>query len=300
LRGRISIGTIALLVVLVAGAGLAYGFREFLKRELTDAPGGVGGFSFVRSVPGKHATVWAVGDGDASAAARSVTDTIGAKPFDRLLYLGDVYENGTADDFADHYASTYGRFARRTAPTPGNHDWHNHKSAYDPYWRKALGRTRTASWYAFSAGGWRILSLNSETAHGPGSPQARWLRTQVRRRGTCRIAFWHRARYSAGQHGDQPDMASIYKTLRGHAALAVSGHDHDMQRLRPVGGITPFVSGAGGHSHYAVDRGDTRLAFSDDTHVGALRLRLRPGSARYAFVAAGGRVLDSGVVRCRR
>jgi Calcineurin-like phosphoesterase len=297
--GGMSLGMVALLVLLLTGVGLAYGFREFLKRELTDAPAGAGGFPFVRSVAGKHATVWAVGDGDASDAARSVTDRIGTKPFDRLLYLGDVYENGTADDFLTNYAPTYGRFARRTAPTPGNHEWRNHTSAYDPYWRKALGRKRAASWYAFSAGGWRILSLNSEASHSSGSKQVRWLRAQVRKRGTCRIAFWHRARYSAGQHGDQPDMAPVWTALRGHAVIVLSGHDHDMQRLRPIDGITEFVSGAGGHSHYGVDRSDARLAFSDDTHVGALRLRLRPGKARYAFVSASGRVLDSGVVRCK-
>jgi calcineurin-like phosphoesterase family protein len=291
---------VAALGVLLGGVGLAYGFREFLKRELTDAPPGIGGFALARSVPGTHATLWAVGDGDAGAASRALTDRIAARPFDRLIYLGDVYENGTSDEFADNYAPTFGRFAGRTAPTPGNHDWHNHPSAYDPYWGKALQRKKTASWYAFSAGGWRILSLNSETDHGRGSPQERWLHAQLRRRGTCRIAFWHRARYSAGQHGDQPDMAPIWKALRGRARIVLNGHDHDMQRMRTVDGITEFVSGAGGHGHYAVHRGDHRLAFADDKRDGALRLTLRPGRARYTFVAASGRVLDSGAVRCRR
>jgi hypothetical protein len=72
-----------------------------------------------------------------------------------------------------------------------------------------------------------------------------------------------------------------------------------MQRLHPIDGITSFVSGAGGHSHYALRRDDPRLAFGDDRADGALRLRLRRGSASYAFVTAAGRVLDSGTLRCR-
>jgi hypothetical protein len=266
------------------------------------APGGEGGFALARSVPGERATLWAVGDGaDGGSAARSVVARIRSGRVDRLLYLGDVYERGDAGAFRDHYATTFGPLAPITAPTPGNHDWPRHTSGYDPYWAQALKRPKTAAWYSFRAGGWTILSLDSETDHDPGSPQERWLRARLRKPGTCRIAFWHRPRYNAGtHHGDQPDMAPVWDALRGHAAIVLAGHEHNMQRLRPLDGITSFVSGAGGHGHYALDRADPRLAFGDDRHYGALRLRLRPGHARYAYVAAGGQVLDSGAVSCRR
>jgi len=286
---------------IIVGLAAAFGLFHGVKALLADPPPGSGGFPFVRSVAGQRATIWAVGDGDASDAGRTVADRIASAPFARLLYLGDVYEGGTAQDFARNYAPTYGRFASRIAPTPGNHDWPEHKAGYDRYWRRALRSRRAAAWYAFSAGGWRILSLNSETDHSARSPQGRWLRSQLRRRGTCRIAFWHRPRFSAGQHGDQEDVSPLWDALRGHAAIVLNGHDHDMQRMSPVAGITEFVSGAGGRSHYGVDRGYGRqLGFFDDTSDGALRLVLRPGFAAYAFVAADGRVLDSGTIGCRR
>jgi hypothetical protein len=41
------------------------------------------------------------------------------------------------------------------------------------------------------------------------------------------------------------------------------------------------------------------VAFADDAHFGALRLRLRRGVADHAFVTAGGRTVDRGRVRCR-
>jgi hypothetical protein len=135
--------------------------------------------------------------------------------------------------------------------------------------------------------------------HAAGSSQLRWLAREAARPGTCRLAFMHRPRFSGGRHGDQPDVAPLWNALRGRAALVVAGHDHDMQRLRPIDGITSFVSGAGGHGRYEL-RPDARRAFGDDRTYGALRIDLRPGHARLRFVAAGGRVLDSSAVRCRQ
>ena len=52
-------------------------------------------------------------------------------------------------------------------------------------------------------------------------------------------------------------MAPLWNALRGHARAFLSGHDHNLQRLRPAGGITQYIAGAGGASQYAVD-GATR------------------------------------------
>jgi hypothetical protein len=144
-----------------------------------------------------------------------------------------------------------------------------------------------------------VLSLNSEAPHDRGSAQERWLRERLRAPGDCRIAFWHRPRYSAStDHGDQSDMAPLWNDLRGHAAIALAGHEHDMQRFKPIDGITEFVSGAGGKSHYGIRDSDRRLAFGNDRDDGALRVTLRPGTAAYAFVTADGRVLDHGSIPC--
>jgi hypothetical protein len=253
----------------------------------------------VAAAPARHAVVWAVGDGaDGSQTGRRVAARIAAGRPDQLIYLGDVYEKGTRAEFAENYAPTYGPLAARTAPTPGNHEWPRRRTGYDPYWRRALGRT-VGAWYAFRAGGWELLSLNSETDHDADSAQVRWLRARVRAPGTCRIAFWHRPRFSAGtHHGDARDVQPLWDALRGHATIVLGGHDHDMQRFRPIDGMTQFVSGAGGAERYAVRR-DRRVAFATAKAYGALRLDLRPGRADYAFVDVGGRVLDRGTLRCR-
>ena len=290
-RRRLIVGLAAAVTAAVVLAVVLVGGDE---DPAPRAPSGV----FIRSVPGRSAVVWAVGDNDDTAGGRAVADLLDRRPFDRLLYLGDVYETGTAEEFRTRYDAILGRFAKRTAPTPGNHEWGNRAVGYDPYWRAVHGKP-TPAYYDFAAGGWEILSLNSEAPRDGGSAQLRWLRGELEGGGTCRLAFWHQPRYSAGRHGDEPDMAPLVDALRGRAAITVTGHDHNLQRYRDRGGITHLVSGAGGRSIYEVEE-DPLLAFADDESPGAVRLDLRPGRADVTFVAANGRVLDRSSVSCRR
>src|SRR5881398_1209004 len=77
---------------------------------------------FVQSATTRRVVVWAVGDGaNGSAPAKALAARMAADRAARLLYLGDVYEDGSAGDFARNYRPIYGRLDARTAPTPGNH-----------------------------------------------------------------------------------------------------------------------------------------------------------------------------------
>ena len=248
----------------------------------------------------ERAEVWAVGDGadGAEPAARVVRLIARARP-DRFVYLGDVYETGTAAEFRDRFGGPYRPLLRITLPTPGNHDWPRHDDGYDPFWARITGR-RPPNFYAQRLAGWELLSLNSEEPLDADTDQLRWLRRKVAPRGDCRIAFWHRPRFASGKHGDQRDVEPLWSAVRGRAALVLNGHEHSMQLLRPRSGTTQLVAGSGGHGHYAVNEDDERLAWSNDTDYGALRLDLRPGRARFTFVAEDGRALRSGEVRCSR
>lgn len=293
-RALLATGSLAAVVVLAAFGLARYGPRSappatptanqaFRSPADTEAPAGV----------------WAIGDGAKdTGAARALSRMVTAERPDRLLYLGDVYELGGSAEFRTNFTGVYGDLAKITAPTPGNHDWPAHRDGYDPFWRELTGAP-TPPWYALRIGGWRLISLNSEAAHGSGSEQLRWLEGQLRAaRGTCTIAFWHRPRFSAGRHGDQDDMTPIWDALRGHATLVLSGHDHNLQRFAPVDGLTQYVIGAGGKSHYGLSR-DQRLRFGDDRADGALHLALRPGAAALEVVSAAGRTLDRSSARCR-
>ena len=260
-----------------------------------------GGNGWMPSRTKPHSVVWAVGDAaDGTLAAEGVAAMVRNRRIDRLLYLGDVYETGTPEEFRRNYEPLYGSLSRRTAPTIGNHEWPNVASGYVPYWA-SVRDTPPPLYYAFEASGWQLISLNSNLPTA--TPQEAWLRREISRAphfGDCRIAFMHHPRYSAGLHGDLTGLQGIFDELRGRATIALAGHDHDMQRLHPIGGITPYVDGSGGAELYPVNRDDPRLAFFDDTHHGALRIELSHGRATLSFVREDGTVLDRSEVDCQQ
>ena len=292
----------ALTVFVAAALAIGLGAALMLGDDSAPDPAGQSVPSAPETATPNRATVWAVGDGaDGGDAASRVADVIERGRPDRVLYLGDVYETGTAEEFENRYKTIYGRFDKIAAPTPGNHDWPNHDTGYDPYWNAANPQVPTnRHYYRLRAGGWELLSLNSESGLESGSPQMRWLKAQVRgAAGTCRIAFWHRPYLNAGKHGDQEDVAPLWRAVQGRAALVLTGHDHNLQHFKPRDGLVELVSGAGGHDLYQSNENDPRLVWDEDDEFGAVRLDLRPGLARLAFIDADGNTLHSGRVRCR-
>lgn len=286
-------------VVLVAAAGVAAFLLAEEKVEHVVAPE-TGELrpphgEWIRSVDGNRAQVWAVGDADPPTSER-IADLMRRADPDRILYLGDVYPDGSADDF-ERWAKPFGKLVNRMAPAPGNHEWAEAREGYEPFWRNVTGET-PPTYYKFRAGGWDVLSVNSE--HSEWRAAENWLINEANPGGNCRIAFWHQPAYSAGKHQNGPHQVDeFWEALEGRARIIVNGHDHNSQRMQPRDGIVEFIAGAGGRRLYDVNERDRRLAFSDDKHHIALRLDLKPGTARWRFVTAGGRVVDRGSLGCR-
>ena len=249
------------------------------------------------SAPDRGVVVWAVGDGGADDGDdRQVARLIARDDPTHVIYLGDVYDTGTPEEFRT-FADVYGPLVERMWPTPGNHEWADHATGYDPFWRATIGRPLPHR-YERRAGGWTLLSVNSETADDP--RQLRWLADRASGGGTCRIAFWHSPRFNAGKHrNEEIEVDALWDAVAGRAAIVLSGHDHNLQRFHPVDGTAQYVAGAGGRGHHDVREEDPRLAFSDDATDGALHITLGSRSADLQFVAADGTVLDRSTVRCR-
>ena len=259
-----------------------------LLRGAAPPPRPVANLAFT-GVRDRAPVVWAIGDGAAGTEdAVALARRIAADRPDRVLYLGDVYESGTPADFRDRFRAVYGPLVDRMLPTPGNHEWPNHLEGYDRFWKSVTGAA-TPPWYTVRLGRWQVLSLNSEAPHDDGDAQVSWLRRQLRRPADCRLAIWHRPRFSAGTHGDQEDIEPLWSRLVGRATLILNGHDHDVQRFEPVRGTVELVQGAGGRGHYPVDRSDPRLAFANDRDYAAARIVLRPHRAQIATVTRTGR-----------
>jgi hypothetical protein len=261
-----------------------------------------GGLACIAAAPASGATtVWAVGDGANSGTGDdAVAGLIASSHPGHFLYLGDVYERGTAAEYAANYAPSYGRLKAITSPTPGNHEWENRAQGYDAYWGPGVRQANGGHWYSFDLPGWHVVSLNSEEPMGEGSAQLSWLRADLARYpGTCTIAFEHRPRYSAGPQWNTTGLEYAWRALSGHAVALLSGHAHNYQRHLPDRGLVQFVLGTGGAQDIGnADDFDPRLAAVWDRGWGALRLRLGLGSARFAFVDTEGDVLDKGVIPC--
>jgi acid phosphatase type 7 len=251
--------------------------------------------------PAAAQTVWAVGDGaDSSSDDDTLAAHIQGAGVDKLLYLGDVYENGTAAEYSQYYDPGFGRMKAITAPTPGNHEWDNRAQGYDPYWGTAVQQPGGGHYYSFDFGGFHFVSLNSEEPTGYGSPQVTWLQRDLARYpGTCTIPFIHRPRWSAGPQWNTVALQPIWSTLRNHAVVLLSGHAHNYQRHKPYQGITQFVIGTGGHEVSGNDPFDPRLARGVGGVIGALRMRLQLGGFGYDFIDVDGRTLDRGLIECK-
>ena len=256
---------------------------------------------------------WAFGDAGKGAASKPVSKLIGSKRFNYLLYLGDVYESGTAQEFVDNYDRNFGRFSSRTVPVIGNHEFDNRETGFDPYWVSKRGKA-PPRYRTFLASGWQIIVLATPESSQPGSDQYNWPRNVLAsspERGNCRIAISHRPRYSIGDQGDQTDLEPLYQLLSGETKIWLSGHDHDMQVFYPERGITQFISGAAERGALSTnDNSQGKLLWSSaapgpvsNEAQGVLRLTLKRGSrtrsAYWRFVSTNDSILKRGKISCQ-
>ena len=230
--------------------------------------------------------------------------------------LGDaVYPDGSARDFAECYASSWGRHRSRTRPAPGNHEYQTAGArAYFRYFGAAAGDPRRG-YYSYDLGAWHVVVLNSNCGAvggcDRGSPQERWLRADLARsRRACTLAYWHHPLFTSGAvHPGAGWMRPIFRALHDAGAeVALTGHNHQYERFAPQTangkadrdrGVRQFVVGTGGASHYRFGETQPHSEVRDASAYGVLRLTLRPDGYAWRFLPARrGGFTDAGAGRC--
>lgn len=227
-----------------------------------------------------------------------------------LLLAGDIaYLHGTAANFRDCFNPEWGRFRGRWHPVPGNHEYESAGAGpYFDYFGDAAGDDRTG-YYAFMAGDWLILMLNSNVPTGRGSAQWEFVRQQLESQRTpCTMAVWHHPLFSSGPNGSNAfmrDMWSLLETARVEVVL--NGHDHLYERFArqlangtadPVNGIRQFTAGTGGAELYSF----VRAAPNSEARImrfGVVRFILKPAQVEWSFYGIDGSVTDAGLDTCR-
>ncbi|MGE5803537.1 MAG: Ig-like domain-containing protein [Gemmatimonadota bacterium] len=255
-----------------------------------------------------------IGAGDI-AECTSERDELSAQILDTIpgtvFTLGDnAYESGTAAEYADCYAPTWGRHKDRTWPTSGNHEYRTAEGA--PYYEYFGARAGTPGqgYYSYDLGDWHIVSLNSNIDMSEGSDQERWLRSDlVGRADQCVLAYWHDPRFSSGLHGNRPATTPLWRALYDAGAeIVLSGHDHDYERFAPQTpdgsrdnerGIREFVVGTGGTSLRPMSQLVSNSEARNNKAQGVLKLTLYAGSYEWEFIPiAGDSYHDAGSGTC--
>lgn len=227
-----------------------------------------------------------------------------------LLLAGDIaYPQGTTANFRDCFHPSWGQFRSRWHAVPGNHEYDSPGAApYFAYFGDAAGED-ASGYYAFTAGEWTILMLNSNIAATRSSPQWDFVRAQLAAQRTpCTMAVWHHPLFSSGPNGPNPFMRDMWALLEtGRVEVILNGHDHLYERFArqgadgrsdPVNGIRQFIAGGGGAELYPV----ARVAANSEERIprhGVLRFTLRPAQVDWEYLTLDGGVADRGVDTCR-
>jgi acid phosphatase type 7 len=259
-----------------------------------------------------------VGAGDI-AGCDTTGDEQTAKLLDNIsgtvFTLGDnVYNSGTAAQFANCYGPSWGRHKARTKPSVGNHEYlTSGASGYFGYFGSAAGDPKKG-YYSYDKGSWHIVVLNSNCSPvggcAAGSAQERWLRADLANHpNKCTLAYFHAPLYSSGEHGSSAYVRPFWKALyQANADVVLSGHDHDYERFAPQDangvadperGIREFVVGTGGKSHYPFGTIRPNSQVRNANTYGVLKLTLHAGSYEWKFVPVAGKTFtDSGTTGC--
>jgi hypothetical protein len=243
-------------------------------------------------------------------------DSIGGTVFT----LGDnVYPSGTKTEYKNCYGPTWGRHKQRTRPSPGNHEYRTDGAAgYYSYFGAAASprqpncTSNCNGYYSYNLGAWHIIVLNSEIPMSAGSAQEKWLRADLKAHPkTCTLAYWHKPRFSSGDHGNFTKAQPLWQALYDYRAdVVLNGHDHIYERFAPQNpsgkadpnrGIRQFVVGTGGADLYSFSRIKDNSQVRNNTSWGVLKLVLYPTSYKWKFIPiAGSTFTDSGTANCVR
>lgn len=267
-----------------------------------------------------------VGAGDIA----SCSDLSGAEATAKLIEkipgevfaAGDLaYEKGTAEEFANCYGKTWGRFRSRTHPAPGNHEFYGAKdgSPYFNYWGAQAGPPEKG-YYSFDLGVWHVIALNTNCTApglggcGAGSPQDLWLQKDLAAHPkSCVVAFGHHALFSSGilkKHAIHPELRQLWQDLyKEHADLMLNGHEHSYERFAPQdpngnadskNGIREFVVGTGGRSNDPLGFATPNSEIRNASSFGVLKLTLWTGKYSWEFIPADSEAgfRDSGSGTC--
>ena len=262
-------------------------------------------------------TLIAAGDiGRCDSTADDATGALAASLPGVIATLGDTaYEDGTTEQLEQCFGGSWGLVKDRIKfAVTGNHDVHaDGGEPLQEYMGSAAVR-EGHTWFSDTLGSWHLVVLDGNCGLlrdlcTSQSDQLRWLHEDLASsQARCTLALIHQPRFSSGDHGDDPAIASFWDELyAANAELVVDGHDHDYERFAPQApdgmanndrGIVEIVVGTGGADLEAFkEPRPNSLVRVNDAH-GVLELTLGTDTWSSRFIDVAGTVRDAGGGSC--
>jgi hypothetical protein len=303
-------------VATVNQSGLVTGVAEGTATIIVSAGENTGRstLTVTEPIPTGSAVLLAAGDiskcsNDYDEATAKILD---ANPTGTVAVLGDnVYSDGSASEFANCYAPTWGRHFNRTRPSVGNHEYQTPgATGYYGYFGAKAGDPANG-YYSYDLGAWHIIVLNSNIARDGSSAQLQWLRADLQANSgkACTLAYWHHPRFSSGTHSNDASQAPFWDALyAANADVILTGHDHNYERFAPqtpagvadnARGIRSFIVGTGGTELRTLGTTKANSQVFNSTVHGVLKMILSPTGYSWRFLTVAGQTFtDFGSGSC--
>jgi len=208
---------------------------------------------------------WGTGGKGQAGVAEAMARTAGHYGCDYIISTGDnIYPSGveSVDDpqWKRKFVQMYHDQGLRQPffPTLGNHDYKLEPDAQiayskvNPQWRFPA-RYYTQRLESPDGLSVQLFSLDTQlvqtAVQGAAEEQRAWLDSELSKSDArWKIVFGHHMLYSNGVYGNLKRVRDAFEEVlaRHKVSLYLCGHDHDIQLLQPVGGVSYMVSGGGG------------------------------------------------------
>jgi hypothetical protein len=139
----------------------------------------------------------------------------------------------------------------------------------------------------------------------PTPEQFAWLEKELKASSSnWKIAVFHQPLYSSGDtHGSDLSLREVLEPffVKYGVSVALSGHDHFYERVKPQKGIAYFVVGSGGRLRVGnIDRRSGITAKGFDTDQVFMAAEIIGDEMYFNAISRGGQTVDSGVLVRRK
>ena len=231
-----------------------------------------------------------------TAVARQIFDWRSRFKYEFVLMTGDnLYGRERAADYQRKFEIPYKALIDagvKFYATLGNHDDEG-QIRYKPF--NMDGR----KYYSFKpANGVRLFSLDSNYID---AKQIEWLDKELAASGSdWKITFFHHPLYSSGAtHGSADLQRSLLEPtfLKHGVDVAIMGHEHFYERIKPQKGIAYFILGSSSKLRKGDLQKSALTAYGNDSNYAFMLIEIVGDELYYQAINEKGTTLDSGSIR---